>query len=67
MDKERCCQVDIDQFDFKILRKEVVCQIKRFANPVKKLIEYEIIMARRHDHIIKNPRHSNKISYSQYQ
>ena len=50
----------------KLLGKEFILQIQSLPYPAQQVIENEVVMARSQYHIVKQIRHGNKITDSQY-
>lgn len=66
MNEEGGGQVDIDQFDFKVLGKEFVCQIECTPYFAEKVIKDKIVMAGCQNHRVEQIRHGYEVSHSQY-
>ena len=66
VDKERCGKINIDELHMKLLGKEFILQVQSLPYPAQQVIENEVVMARSQYHIVKQIRHGNKITDSQY-
>ncbi len=64
--KERGGQIDIDKFDMKFLRKEFIVKVKDLAYVTQQVIEDEIVVTGCQYYVIKQPRHCNEVTDSQY-
>jgi len=64
MDKERSGQIDINEFNLKILGKEVVGEVELGTYLMQEFIKDKVVMTRRHHDVLKNPRHGNKVAYA---
>ena len=66
MNEKWCSQINIYQFYLKLLRKELIVQIESLTDITQQVIKNEIIMARSQHYIVKQIRHCNEITHSQY-